>query len=141
MTIGNSLKNAAIGGVVGAVINAIIFFVSSSQGWISDEFPTADGAVVSIVPVIMASIIPALIGGALYWLLSSYVPNGVLIFWIISALFLGWSFFSPEKNIPNCPSSMAIALNVMHWVVASSVLYFLTGRRDNAFSETELEAA
>jgi hypothetical protein len=132
MSIGNTVKNSLIAGAVAAVINAIIFFISQSAGWISDEFPSVNGPV-SLLPVLFSSIIPCLIGGILYWLLTSYVPYGGYIFWIIAIGLLFFSYFSPAQNIPNAPLSMQIALNVMHNVVASSLLYFLTAKKENAF--------
>jgi hypothetical protein len=133
MSIGNTVKNSLIAGGVAAVINAIIFFVSKSAGWISDDFVSENGPI-SLIPVLFSSIVLCLIGGILYWLLTSYVPYGGYIFWIIAIVVLFFSYFNAVKMIPNVPMSMQIALNVMHNVVASSLLYFLTAKKESAFA-------
>jgi hypothetical protein len=141
MTIGNTLKNTGIAAGVALVINLALFFIAKSMGWISDDYIVADQGPVSPIAVIFSTVVSSLIGGILYWILSNYVPYGVIIFWIIAIVVLFWSYFNPAKAIANVPDSMALILNVMHNVVASSLLYFLTGRRDNAFAaEAEVAA-
>jgi hypothetical protein len=133
MTIGNTLKNAGIAAGVALVINLILFFVAKAMGWMSDDYPIEGQGPVSPIAVAFSSVVPCLIGAILYWLLSNYVPYGTVIFWIIAIVVLFWSYFNPAKSIANIPFSMELVMNVMHNVVASSLLYFLTGRRDNAF--------
>jgi hypothetical protein len=136
MSIVNILKNTGLSAAICVAINLAIFYISKSQGWISDDFlvnsPTGPKPV-DALSVIFVSAVSCLVGGVLYWVLSNYVPKGTIIFWLIALVYLFYSYFNPAKYITNCPVSMEIALNVMHNVVASTLLFFLTGRKENAF--------
>ena len=60
MTIGTTLKNAGIAGLIAAAINAVIYFIAHSQGWLTDAMQIPDKGPVPISGVLMFSVLPAL---------------------------------------------------------------------------------
>jgi hypothetical protein len=111
--------------VVSAVINAILFFVFHTMGWISDDIFVQPNQPMTIGPVIISSILPSLIGSLVFFLLEKYTQNGFRIFSIISILLMVVSFAMPFTGIPNVTTQYALSLEPMHLVVPLSLLYFI----------------
>jgi Family of unknown function (DUF6069) len=114
-------------------INVILYEIGVLTHILDEKYGAAgpDGSIqpITLVPVILASIIPVLIGAGLLTLLGRFTKNAWRIFSIIAIAFTLFSLSSPFMQIKDVPTGMAILLDVMHLVVAGSVLYFF--RRSN----------
>jgi hypothetical protein len=73
--------------------------------------------------VIASSIIPSIIAGLVLAGLNYFLSKPWRVFTIIAAVLLVVTFANPFMGIPGIPLGMGIWLNVMHVVVAGSVLY------------------
>lgn len=124
-------KKIAIAGAKGigvaVVVNAVLFFIFSALGVISDQvlIPQAGNQPITIVPIVMASIFPLIIATLVFMLLARFTKQPVKIFGIISLIILVLSFYNPF-TIPNVTIAMAIGLNVMHAVVAGAIYWALS---------------
>ena len=113
------------GGGLAAVINVAIYYLSISMGWIDTDLPVSpDGQPLTVAAMIIASILPAILGGVIYWLLVRYTKRPNPIFYILSAIVVIAFVFSPF-SIQNVPTSMVVILEIAHLVVAAAVVYFL----------------
>lgn len=112
-------------------INAVLFFIFHGAGVISDSIFIQPGQPMTIVPVLMASIIPSLIGASFFFLFEKYSTNGFKVFSIISIVLLLLSFANPFMAIPDVTVAYGVVLNAMHVVVALSLLYFIHRAKNN----------
>jgi len=124
LNIQQALKAGAIAAGAAAVINAIVFFIGQAAGIITDNVFVEPNQPLTIAPVLISSIVPAIIGSFVFFLFEKYTQNGYKNFSILAIAFLVFSLAGPF-NIPNVPVAYAIALNVMHLVVGGAVLYFI----------------
>ena len=124
-----SFKQVITAGAIAAgcsmAINAILFFIFHGAGVLSDSIFIQPGQPMTIVPVLISSIIPSLIGASIFFLFEKYSTNGFKVFSIISLVLLLLSFANPFMAIPEVTVAYGVVLNVMHVVVALSLLYFL----------------
>ena len=120
-----SITAGAIAGGVAAVINAVLFFIFHSLGVLTDDIFIQPNQSLTVVPVIVSSILPSIIGSIVFFLIEKFTNNGFGIFRIVSIVLLILSLVSPFMQIPNVTTGFAIVLDVMHVVVAFSVLYFI----------------
>ena len=127
-------------GAAAAIINAILFLIFHGAGVISDTIFPQPNQPLTIVPVIMASIIPLLIGSLIFFLFEKFTKNGLTIFTVAALLLMMLSLYSPFAVIPGVTTGYALVLCAMHIVPALALLFFL--RREKAanssqrFSET-----
>jgi hypothetical protein len=119
------LKAGLIAGVTAALINALLFFIFSQAGVITDNILLPDNSPMTVVPVILFSLIPSLLASLVYYLLARYTANGYRYFTIIAVILLILSFANPFFGIPGVTVPYAVALNVMHVVVVACLLYAL----------------
>jgi hypothetical protein len=121
------LKAAPIAAAIAAAINTVLYFIGDALGWMDKTVgvPNSDGTIQSItlVPVLISSIVPVLIGAGILALLNRFTTNPMRIFGIICIVVVLVTFANPFLAIPNVPTSMGIWLNVMHIVVAAAVWY------------------
>lgn len=124
------LKAAPLAALTGVIINSVLYFIGNSAGIIDTTvgMPKPDGGVdaITIVPVIMASIVPVVGAALLLALLNRFTANPLRIFGIVAIVLLLLSFTNPFMGIPNIPTGMALWLDMMHIVVAGSVWYFFS---------------
>ena len=115
---------APLAGAVAAAVNSVLFFVGSAAGLIDSSviIPGAN-APLTVIPVIASSLIPTLIAGLVLALLNYFLNKPWRVFTIVAAVLLVLSFANPLM-IPGVPVTMVIWLNLMHIVVAGSVVYF-----------------
>ncbi len=123
--IGSVLAQAVL---VGVVLNVILFLIGKPAGLILDTavIPNA-GTPLRLDMVIIATVVPMVLGTLLFALLIRFSQKGDTIFKWISIAFLLFSFTSPF-SIPGATTAMAIYLNLMHVVAAGAVIYFFTIR-------------
>ena len=122
-SVGRVLSLAAIAGVISAIVNVLLFQIGLATGAIPGDLiiPNA-GEPLSAVPVIIASLLPSLVGGIVLVILNRFAKNPLRIFNIVAAVIVLLSFFSPF-SIPNVPIGMVVILELMHVVVAGVVVY------------------
>jgi hypothetical protein len=111
--------------LVSVIINSILFYVFKVGGVIVDTIHIQPNTPLTIVPIIISSILPSLIGSIVFYFIQKYSANGLKIFRIISIVLVALSLISPFTNIPNVTFGYAMALNLMHILVAGDLLYFI----------------
>ncbi len=120
-----TMKASAFSALTAVIINTILFFIFKALGFFTDDIFIQPNQPLTILPILISSILPTLIGGLLFFVLEKYTAKGFMIFSIISIAFLLFSFSSPFTKIPNVTMAYGIALNVLHVVVAIPLLYFI----------------
>ena len=125
LNIKQSLFAGLLAGITAAVINAVLFFIFHGAGVIDDTIYPQPNQPMTVMPVIMASIIPAIIASLVFFLLEKFTNNGFKIFAIVSLVLMLLSLYSPFGVIPGVTTGYALVLCVMHIVVPLSLLYFI----------------
>ena len=120
-----SLMAGLYAGVAAAIINAILFFIFHATGVISDNIMPKPNEPMTVVPVIMASIMPAIVGSIVFYLLERFTTNGFKIFRILAIVLAVLSLLSPFMVIPGITTGYAVVLCMMHLVVAGALIYFI----------------
>jgi hypothetical protein len=120
-----SLKAGLLAGLAAALVNAILFFFFRQAGVITDSVLLPNQQPMTVVPIIVSSLIPALLGSVAYYLLARFTKDGYRYFTIIASVLLILSFVNPFFGIPGVTVPYALALNVMHVVVVAALLYAL----------------
>jgi len=116
---------------VSAVINTVLFFIFQAAGVFTNDIMIQPNQPLSVVPVLISSIVPTLIAACIFFLFEKYGKNGYKTFSIVSIILLVLSFANPFFGIPNVTVPYAVALNLMHIVVAFSLLYFIKRAKNN----------
>ncbi len=118
------LTVAPLAALAAVAVNAILFFIGKATGLLSDSVLIQPAnQPLSLIPVIISSILPTLLTGAVLALLNRFLSAPLRIFNIIAVALLVLSFISPFASIPNVPIGMGVWLNVMHVVVAGAVVF------------------
>jgi hypothetical protein len=115
----------AIAAGVSVVINTILYFVFHSAGVISDTVFVQPNEPLTVVPVIISSILPTFMGACVFFLFEKYTNNGLKIFSIFAIVLVLLSLSSPFMAVQGMPVAYGIVLDLMHLVVAFSLLYFI----------------
>ena len=119
------LKTGFLAAIASTVINSILFFILQAAGIFTDTIEIQPGQALTIVPIAISSILPSLIGAIVYFLFAKYSSKGFRNFQILALILLVLSFVNPFMGIPNVTTGYALGLNVMHVVVAFSLLFFI----------------
>lgn len=124
-----NFKQSILAGLIAAgaavAVNLILFFIFHGAGIITDTIFIQPGQPLTFVPIIISSSMPAIIGSMIFFLLERFTKNGFRIFTIISIVLLVLSFMNPFVGIPGVTTGYALALNLMHIVVAGALLFFI----------------
>jgi Family of unknown function (DUF6069) len=120
-----SLIAGLLAGVTSAIINAILFLIFHGTGVISDTIYPQPNKPMIIVPVIMASIVPSIIGSLVFFLFEKFSNNGYKMFSIVTIVLMVLSLYSPFTVIPGVSTGYALVLCVMHIIVPVTLLYFI----------------
>jgi Family of unknown function (DUF6069) len=124
-----SFKQSIIAGLYAggsaAIINAILFFIFHAAGIISDNIFPKPNEPMTVVPVIMASIIPAIIASIVFFLMEKFSNKGFAIFRIVTIVLVVLSLYSTFTVIPGITTGYSLALCVMHLVAAAALIYFI----------------
>jgi hypothetical protein len=110
---------------VSVIINVILFYVFHVTGVIKDSFFIKPNEALTVVPVIISSIIPSLIGALVFFLFEKFTENGFKLFSIVAIILMLLSLASPFLAVQGMPIGYGIVLDMMHLVVAFSLLYFI----------------
>jgi len=120
------IQAGLLAGVVSAVINAVLFFVFHATGVLADTvFVQPPNQPLTVVPVIMASIVPSLIGIIVFFLIDKFTINGYRIFSILAITLAVLSLFSAFTVPVNVTMGYSLVLCIMHLVVAFVLVYFI----------------
>lgn len=111
---------------VSATINVILFFIFKALGLITDDIFVQPYQPLTVIPVVFSSIFPTLIAAFVFFILEKYIKNGLGIFTILSIGLMLLSLVTPFVGIPNVTIKYALALEPMHFVVALTLLYFIS---------------
>ncbi len=116
------LTLGALGAATGAVIlNTLLFFLGRNLG----AFPPTllvQGEPFELLPVLLLSFVPVLLGAALFALLARFVARPKRIFWIIALVVFALMFFTPF-TIPNASPLTIVFLELMHIIVAVGAVW------------------
>lgn len=110
-------------GIAAAVslgINVVLYFVGRQQDWIPDDMPSSTNGF-SLVSVILASVIPVIIFGALMVYLGNHAPRASRLFEIILLVVLILAVMVPF-TLQGLEDSFEFLLVAMHIVTAGSIL-------------------
>ena len=131
VSFGSALVAGLIGGVIAAVVNAIIFLIAQSLNGgpllvVTPQSPTPDA--LDFIAVVLLSLLPGLIAGALYWALARFTSHPTRWLLVISAVVFVAFFFGP---ITSATGAVTIwALELMHVVAAAAILWAVLTRTD-----------
>ena len=129
LSLSKALTAGLIGGLIAAIINVILYFLfqAINGGPLLVAIPGTTGPEpFPIFPVIMLSIIPGLVAGVLFWVLSRFTDNATRWFLIVAAIIFVAFFFGP---IGAASGVVAIlALELMHVGAAVPIIWSLLRR-------------
>ncbi|MDI1356332.1 MAG: DUF6069 family protein [bacterium] len=125
LTFAQSMKAGAFAAGAAVVINLALFFIFKAVGTITDNIFIQPNTPLTAVPVIIATIVPALIACSVFFLIEKFTTNGFHLFRIVSIVLLLLSFINPFMGIPGVTAAYAVSLNVMHVVVVAALLFFI----------------
>ncbi|MBL7858516.1 MAG: hypothetical protein JNM57_12570 [Cyclobacteriaceae bacterium] len=95
----NALKAGAIAGLIGAGLNNIWSLIANALGaTVPKGFALA---------VTMSSLFPVLIGAILFFIFVTFVPNGKIVWLVLSIGFTLFSFY-PVFNTPQLPDGTVL---------------------------------
>ncbi len=120
-----SIIAGLLAGITAAVINAILFLIFHGAGVISDTIHPQPNEPMTIIPVVMGSVVPAIIASLVFFLLEKLTSKGFKIFAIVSLILMLLSLYSPFGVIPGVTIGYALVLCLMHIVVPAALLYFI----------------
>lgn len=115
---------APLAGAIAAGINSVLFLIGSAIGLI-DAAVLVPGmnTPITIAPVMMSSFIPSLIAGLVLGVMNYFLNKPFKVFRVVALVLLILSFANPFMGIPGIPVGMGLWLNLMHVVVAGTVVY------------------
>ena len=112
-------------GIVSIVINAILFYVFHAAGVLTDDIMIQPGQPLTVLPVLISSLVPSLIGACIYFLFEKFSKNGWRNFRILALILFVLTLANPFMGIHGVTMGYATVLDLMHVVVAGSLMYFL----------------
>ncbi|GAB2588641.1 DUF6069 family protein [Spirosoma areae] len=109
----------------GATLNALLYAIGRATGVLHDGVQVGTPPqTLTLVPVLISSVVPVLVAAGVFALLNRFSKQPLRVFTILAVVLLALSFANPFLAIPNVSVATALWLNLMHIVVAGSVLYF-----------------
>ena len=123
-----ALMAGAMASLTAVVINAVLFLILQAAGVIVDTIFIQPNQPLTIIPIIISSILPTMVASVVFFLIEKFTNNGFKIFRLVSIILLILSFMNPFMGIPEVTVGYAMVLNLMHVVVAGSILYFVNKR-------------
>ncbi len=114
-------------GATAAAINALIFMIGRAADLIPESVavatPVGEGPL-TIGPVLLMSILPALLAVPVYLVIGRLSSRPVRVFRIVAGVLLLFSLLMPF-GIPGVPMKMALTLDLMHLVAGAAILVFV----------------
>lgn len=130
--IGKFVQAGLIGGVIAAIINLILYVLGNAINGGPMLVKPPGITTIQAVPwfmVIVQSILPGVIAGALYGLLARFTARPSTIFLVIAAIIFILFFLNPLMAAQNITT--IIVLEIMHVVVAALVIWRILGAARN----------
>ena len=120
-----ALRAGFTAGLVAAVINVIVYFIARSilGGPLLVDTPISDN--IGLVPILLFSVIPPLVAGAVYWGLDRFLANPNRAFLVIAVIVFLLFMISPI--VAALSPITGWALETMHGVVAVPTVMALLG--------------
>jgi hypothetical protein len=119
-SIGTALLGGLGAGVVAAVLNAVIF----ATGVVDRAVETTAGGPIPLGAVIVLSIVPNIIGGAVFGALQRWTASPLRLWRTVVTAVTLLSLVGIAQ-LPTAPVSMLVALAAMH-VIAGTAAYAVT---------------
>ncbi len=124
-TLGQIAKATGLAIAMAVIINTVLYFVSRAAGWL----PTmSNQGEITLVPILIFSIVPLLLGAVLYYILSRFLSyeRAGLVFAIIGAIVLIGMAITPLTGLQNPTVGAVTMLEIMHLAAGLPAIYFLT---------------
>lgn len=115
--VGTIARNTVYAIITVLVLNLVVYFISDAAGWIPETLPDSAEAF-GLVPVILYSVIPLVLGGALLALLCKWTNHPVIMFALIAAVVFIASLVAP-LTLAGAATSFKLVLVVMHVITAA----------------------
>jgi hypothetical protein len=96
------IKAGLLAAITAAIINALLFFIFQAVGVFTDDIEIQPGQALSMLPVLISSIMPSIVGALVFFLIEKFSQNGYKIFGIVSIVLLILSFLNPFFNDTKC---------------------------------------
>ena len=127
----NIWTSALIAGAIAAVANLVVYFIAGAANVPLQIAAPGSSELqrLPFVPVVLASLIPALVATALLLVLRRFTPRADTVFQVIAVIFLVVSFSGP-LGMPT-DGATKFVLNLMH-VVAGVIITLGLTRRNQA---------
>lgn len=123
-TFGKILLYSLIAGATAAVINSILFFIGKALGAFPETLLIPNqNQPFTVLPFIFSSILPSLVAGLVMGIINHFSKSPKKIFNIIAIVLVLLSFYSPF-TVPGISIMAIIFFNIMHLVVAASLMFF-----------------
>lgn len=130
VTFSSALRAGLTAGLIAAVLNTIVYFIARAilGGPLLVDTPVSDN--VGLVPILLFSLVSALVAGAVYWGLDKFLANPNPAFLVIAAIVFLVFMINPIMAALSPVTGWA--LEVMHGVVAVPTVMALLGlKRQN----------
>jgi hypothetical protein len=119
-SLGPALVGGTVAGIVAAVVNALIF----ATGVIEPSVETPAGGPIILGAVITFSLVPNILGGAVFWSLQRRTSAPLQTWQILVAVVTVGSLVA-LLGLQGAPLSMVLALVAMH-IIAGAAAYVVT---------------
>ncbi len=125
-SIGSILRAGAIGIVIAAVINLILYFISTAIGAL--PVMSTMGQPIALVPVLTFTIGAGIGATILYLILTRFLDHGRAntVFVIIASLVLIGMAFGPITSVVEPTVTSVLMLEIMHLAAGLPLMYTLT---------------
>ena len=123
-----NLKNGLLGGGIAAVLSLVLFFIGDAVAG-PIEVALQPGAPLAPLPwiaVVMATLVPAIVGALLLSGLQRTMANGTRIFQITAVVITLLSLFPAITQAGS--TGAAVLLSLLHFVAAGAIVWALTLR-------------
>lgn len=125
-TIGSIVRAGAIGIVIAAVLNVILYFISTAIGALPAM--ASMGQPITLLPVLTFTIGGGLAATILYLILTRFLAHGRAntVFVIIASLVIIGMAFTPITSVVEPTVITVLLLEIMHLAAALPPMYTLT---------------
>lgn len=125
-SIGSILRAGAIGIVIAAVLNLILYFISTAIGAL--PIMSSMGQPITLIPVLSFTIGSGIAATILYLILTRFLDHGRAntVFVIIASLVLIGMALTPITSVVEPTFAAVLMLEIMHLAAGLPVMYTLT---------------
>jgi predicted Na+-dependent transporter len=123
---GTIWRNGALAAVVAAVVNAILYFVGAGLNAFPQDVMTPAGEPITLVPVLLFTIVPIVLGTLAYTILSRFTNRAYQWLVVISLIIFVAMIYTPFSLRSAGATPLMIAfLEILHIPPVAALLYFL----------------